>query len=506
MQNRKRTHMAFRPCVSQSTLEDRLVLNGGASAAMGAIGSQAAAILPPAHAATLVLPMTSASLISSSGHTSGAGSLTGNNVSNLGSSQFAGSPGNDAASGGSTGIGGTTTTGTGGGTLTGTTSTSSVGTGSSANTGTGLGITGIDSGLLTSNLQGTQQLAIPSYTAIQTVSGLSYDPAYALNIPGTTPLNLPTGPLPGIAGTPHSAIGYWGYSNGFDDGFYDFPSEVTRSAAVFNNSYQGYYQLTDPFIASFQYSMTTQGCGASSGPAVSSTEAGGAGGGGTGTRGMGPPSLAPSEVAARAGSAKLFSVPVLVAQAWEAWATLMRMRRVGLPPPKVRAQAVLPPRPRAPEHPLPETRPPAFPAPILRFQELPAKAPQVPRTRAVPLRAVLAMWDQTRATQALAARAPAVPPPEDPTPAARPLVRRAQAAPVMWVQAPAVPAAAARAVVVVPAPAARAVAATSLLHQEPAAPDPNRLRSTTPPPIPSPFAASWGFSFPCRQTAPVTVR
>ena len=26
MQNRKRTHMAFRPCVSQSTLEDRLVL------------------------------------------------------------------------------------------------------------------------------------------------------------------------------------------------------------------------------------------------------------------------------------------------------------------------------------------------------------------------------------------------------------------------------------------------------------------------------------------------
>ena len=46
MHNRKRSRMAFRPCLSQAILEDRLVLNsgGGVSPAIQAIASHAVLI------------------------------------------------------------------------------------------------------------------------------------------------------------------------------------------------------------------------------------------------------------------------------------------------------------------------------------------------------------------------------------------------------------------------------------------------------------------------------
>ena len=68
MHKRKRSRMAFRPCLSQAFLEDRLVLNSGAvgvSSPIQAIATHAAMIRAAAIPAALVSPSTASSAVSS---------------------------------------------------------------------------------------------------------------------------------------------------------------------------------------------------------------------------------------------------------------------------------------------------------------------------------------------------------------------------------------------------------------------------------------------------------
>ena len=66
--------------------------------------------------------------------------------------------------------------------------------------------------------------AIPAAVVSPSTASSNVESLY--DIPASVAINLPTGQLPGDAGTPHSAIGYWGYTDPFDNGFYDFVSET----------------------------------------------------------------------------------------------------------------------------------------------------------------------------------------------------------------------------------------------------------------------------------------
>jgi hypothetical protein len=189
MHKRKRSRMAFRPCLSQAFLEDRLVLNNGAvgvSSPIQAIATHAAMIGAAAIPAALVSPSTASSAVSSAKQTPVAASPSQSSLAISNSNQFTGSTGT-----GSTGAG-------------------SAGTGST-------GVESTDTGIATTIVGSTQALPTPFNNSLQNSTSnveILYD------IPATIAINLPTGQLPGIAGTPHSAIGYWGYTDGFGNGFY----------------------------------------------------------------------------------------------------------------------------------------------------------------------------------------------------------------------------------------------------------------------------------------------
>ena len=79
------------------------------------------------------------------------------------------------------------------------------------------GVESTDTGIATTIVGSTQALPTPFNNSLQN-STSNVENLY--DIPATVAINLPTGQLPGIAGTPNSAIGYWGYTDGFGNGFY----------------------------------------------------------------------------------------------------------------------------------------------------------------------------------------------------------------------------------------------------------------------------------------------
>ena len=102
-------------------------------------------------------------------------------------------------------------------------------------------------------------------------------------LPASTAIDLPAGPLPGVAGTPHSAIGYWGYADGFDNGFYDFVSETVDSTPYFNNNNRGFSMLTDSFGSGVAYHQPSMAPGTQN---ATSDHGMGTGEGGTGAMGI----------------------------------------------------------------------------------------------------------------------------------------------------------------------------------------------------------------------------
>ena len=107
------------------------------------------------------------------------------------------------------------------------------------------------------------------------------------DIPATIAINLPTGQLPGIAGTPNSAIGYWGYTDGFGNGFYDFVSETESDPGYFNSLNQGFSMLKDSFTSGFSFPQPTLVSGTGTGTGGLGTGTGDLGGLGMDIRRLG---------------------------------------------------------------------------------------------------------------------------------------------------------------------------------------------------------------------------
>ena len=408
--------MAFRPCLSQAVLEDRLVLSASGSSfssVLGAVANQNAAIgsspSPPAQIAPLTSLVSAGkggqiSVVSSTQNPASVSDTSQSALLSSGSAVSAGPTGNGSTTTGSTGV-----TSTGTGTLTGTTGTTggstgtgpgssgaSIGstlTGSSSGSGTGvtstitgLSSTGTGMGDNGSNLGNSQTTLPGTYTQFQSISLLASEPAYALALPGSGLTNVAYGALPGVLGTPHSAIGYWGYSNGYGNGFYQFVSTAMNSGPQFNNAYRGYFRLKDSFISGFGFSLTTQGSGAASSPAVFGTDVGGMGGIGTGGRGMGTGGLG-SGGSGRSGAGilstgvggRVLEGQASVAQAWEVLAMVPWVVPLLRPGPIAEAG---PPR----QLPVPELRPPEHQVPeslephlrLLVIQPPAAREPLVP--------------------------------------------------------------------------------------------------------------------------------
>src|SRR5271166_1443919 len=113
--------------------------------------------------------------------------------------------------------------------------------------------------------------AIPAAVVSPSTASSNVESLY--DIPASVALNLPTGQLPGDAGTPHSAIGYWGYTDPFDNGFYEFVSETESDPDYFNSVDQGFSMLKDSFSSGFSFPQ----------PTLPSSTGTGTGGLGTGT-------------------------------------------------------------------------------------------------------------------------------------------------------------------------------------------------------------------------------
>ena len=216
MHKRKRSRMAFRPCLSQAFLEDRLVLNGGVdvSPAIQAIATHAAMIGAAAIPAALVSPSTASSAVSSA-------------VSSANQAPVAALPSQSSLA------------------------------------------------------ESPQALPTSFDSSLQNSTG-NVENLY--DIPATIAINLPTGQLPGIAGTPNSAIGYWGYTDGFGNGFYDFVSETESDPDYFNSLNPGFSMLKDSFTSGFSFPQLTQ---PTQGPSTGT----GTGGLGTGTGDLGGPGM-----------------------------------------------------------------------------------------------------------------------------------------------------------------------------------------------------------------------
>src|SRR5208283_2119560 len=221
MHKRKRSRMGFRPCVSQTFLEDRLVLN-----------SDAVGVSPPIQAIATVSPSTASSAVSAAKQALVAASPSQSSLAISTSNQFT-----DSTRTGSTGVEST------------------------------------DTGIATSIVGSTQALPTPFDNSLQNSTG---NVKSLYDIPATIAINLPTGQLPGIAGTPNSAIGYWGYTDGFGNGFYDFVSETESDRDYFNSLNPGFSMLKDSFTSGFSFPQPTQ---PTQGPSTGT----GTGGLGTGT-------------------------------------------------------------------------------------------------------------------------------------------------------------------------------------------------------------------------------
>ncbi len=225
MHKRKRSRMGFRPCVSQTFLEDRLVLN-----------SDAVGVSPPIQAIATVSPSTASSAVSAAKQALVAASPSQSSLAISTSNQFT-----DSTRTGSTGVEST------------------------------------DTGIATSIVGSTQALPTPFDNSLQNSTG---NVKSLYDIPATIAINLPTGQLPGIAGTPNSAIGYWGYTDGFGNGFYDFVSETESDRDYFNSLNPGFSMLKDSFTSGFSFPQPTQ---PTQGPSTGT----GTGGLGTGTGDLG---------------------------------------------------------------------------------------------------------------------------------------------------------------------------------------------------------------------------
>lgn len=115
-------------------------------------------------------------------------------------------------------------------------------------TGTSIGSTGTDVlSIGTTTITGVTSQVSPTiaFSSFQDVSDLASDPQFALRIPGLTPVNLPTGPLPGILGTPENVIGYWGYNDDFANGYYQYVSSIVASTPYFRNPAEGFHLLSE---------------------------------------------------------------------------------------------------------------------------------------------------------------------------------------------------------------------------------------------------------------------
>ncbi|MBV8312648.1 MAG: hypothetical protein JO344_19875, partial [Planctomycetaceae bacterium] len=97
--------------------------------------------------------------------------------------------------------------------------------------------------------------AIPAAVVSPSTASSNVESLY--DIPASVAINLPTGQLPGDAGTPHSAIGYWGYTDPFDNGFYEFVSETESDPDYFNSVDQGFSMLKDSFTSGFSFPQPT---------------------------------------------------------------------------------------------------------------------------------------------------------------------------------------------------------------------------------------------------------
>src|SRR5271157_4462016 len=246
MHKRKRSRMAFRPCLSQAFLEDRLVLNSGAvgvSSPIQAIATHAAMIGAAAIPAALVSPSTASSVVSSAKQAPVAASPSQSRLAISNSNQFTGETGT-----GSTGVEST------------------------------------DTGIATTIVGSTQALPTPFDNSLQN-STSNVENLY--DIPATIAINLPTGQLPGIAGTPNSAIGYWGYTDGFGNGCYDFVSETESDPGYFNSLNPGFSMLKDSFTSGFSFPQPTLVSGTGTGTGGLGTGTGDLGGLGMDIRRLG---------------------------------------------------------------------------------------------------------------------------------------------------------------------------------------------------------------------------
>jgi len=270
MRNRKkRSCVAFLPCLSLAILEDRLVLSGGLSPVIPAIASHAAVI------GAIANPAAPAS--------NSATQVAVSSVQQAGSIRDA-----DTVIAGTTNLGSTIIGSTGTGVVTGI-----VGTGTGTFlTGSGALPTGTGSGIF-----GSSDPAASAFDNALEDSTAALQDFYG--VPATVAVDLPSGGLPGIAGTPHSAIGYWGYNDAFDNGFYDFVSETVSSTPYFNSVNRGFATLPDSFVSTFVYTQATPGPGAQTETGDHGMAAGGMGAGPTARVGKG---IGGTGVGDRAGS------------------------------------------------------------------------------------------------------------------------------------------------------------------------------------------------------------
>ena len=329
MHKRKRNCMAFRPCVSQAFLEDRLVLNGGA------VG-----VSSPIQAIATVSPSTASSAVSAAKQALVAASPSQSGLAISNSNQFTGS------------------------TRTGSTGAGSAGTGST-------GVESTDTGIATTIVGSTLALPTPFDNSLQN-STSNVENLY--DIPATVAINLPTGQLPGIAGTPNSALGYWGYTDGFDNGFYDFVSETESDPDYFNSLNPGFSMLKDSFTSSFsfpQLTQPTQGPSTGTGTGGLGTGIGGLGGlgisiGGSGVGHLRFGNTGKGDTGLGARSAAVSTAAILAARNSAAAVPPPEPRAAAVPPPEPRAAAVPPHpshRPRRPRHPSHRPRRPRHPSP-----------------------------------------------------------------------------------------------------------------------------------------------
>ncbi len=272
MKERKRVRMAFRPCVRQAFLEDRLVLNGGGAGVPGAVQAAAAHVaVLQAPASPFVTGYAPAAQVASAATAAAAapsGSLLQGNVGGLTSNSVTGSGGGGSNQIVLTGPGSQAGVGSSGGSTQASTTTPGL-------EGSGSSVTGL------SGFNSTTSIPL----------GITLN--YSLYSPGTALPAIPTGPLPGVLGTPHSAIGYWGFTSGFANGFYSFRSSTMRSTAFFNSANRGYFRLSETFQGGYGFTPPTlAGNGNGMGTAGIGSSPGGAGGigtepGGIGTGGLG---------------------------------------------------------------------------------------------------------------------------------------------------------------------------------------------------------------------------